>query len=182
MGSLAVSLSQARTLGLEVAGLRRRQRLEQGAVRLDVEERRLVETVETADADHQPVAADHLDDRSSDRNGAHRRAEREGAAADAVVVGALLHEIASRQVKPVQDLQALELVDAVERVLPAIEDLDPADRTVGPAMARRHQPRGPWRADAADEDEAGVGGGWQIDRDLAVTNFLLTNHGQCHLG
>ena len=103
-----------------------------------------------------PSIADQLDDRGADRIGPHRRAQREGAAGFLVVLRALQHEVAARLVQPVDHFEILVEIDALDRGHPGLEDLQPADRAIVPALPRRLQPRGPGRADAADEDEPGI--------------------------
>ena len=68
--------------------------------------------------------------------------------------------------QPVKYFQPLELFDAGQRLLPEREDLDVADRTVGAALARPHQPLGPGVADGADEaGPATRRGGRALGRD-----------------
>ena len=67
--------------------------------------------------------------------------------ASAIIGRALAHEIAARLVQPVEDLDPLERLDPVQRRDPGLVDLDPADRPVGPPLARTFEPRRPGRAD-----------------------------------
>ena len=74
---------------------------------------------------------------------------------------------------------AAEVDEAVARAkaaFPAWRAVAPADRAVLAALPRRLQPRFPGRADAADEDEAGVAGRRHIDGEFAVADFTFPNH------
>ena len=44
------------------------------------------------------------------------------------------------------------------------------------SLPRRHEARGPWRADAADEDKAGVARRRHRDGEFAFADFTLSNH------
>src|SRR4051812_38914784 len=104
-------------------------RREHAAIGLEVDQRRLVETVETAHQHRVAFKRDEADGRHADRIGTYRRAQREGAARLAIMVPrALLHEIAARTVEPVQHLEMSEGVDAVQRRHPGLEDFEPANR------------------------------------------------------
>jgi hypothetical protein len=48
----------------------------------------------------------------------------------------LPHEIAPGLVKPIENFNCLEVVDAIEGFPPALVDLDAADRSVGAALSR----------------------------------------------
>src|SRR5215510_4312871 len=174
-GFFAITLAVAH---LVVARLARRDRREQRAVGLEIDERRAVEAVEPA---HQEAVGFHFHqagDAAADRVGTHRRAQAEGAARRPVVRRALPHQVAPRQVHPIEDLDALIVVDAVESRDPRREDLDAAGRPVGAPLARAHQTVGPRRVDASDEDEAGIGSGRRIDRNLARPDLVAPDHRQ----
>src|SRR5262245_27553845 len=162
---------------LEVAGLGRCERLEQAAVGLEIDQRRAVEAVQAAHQQHRPLDLDELHDRRADRIGPHRRAQRENATGIAVAARTLQHKIAPRLVQPVEHFQALELADAVEALVPRLEDFYAAGRAVGPALPRTLQPVGPWRSDAADEIELSVSGRRRLDRDLARADLVQAHHG-----
>ena len=101
---IVVRISEV-SLRLEIAGLRRRQWREFAAVGFEVEQRRLVETVEAAHQHDVTFDADQLDDRGADRIGAHGRAQRERAAGVFVVLRALQHQIAARLMQPVDHFE-----------------------------------------------------------------------------
>ena len=62
----------------------------------------------------------------------------------------------ARQMQPVDHFEIAVEIDALQRRHPRLENLQPADRTVMTSLPRRILARGPGRADAADEDEAGI--------------------------
>src|SRR5882672_12105442 len=138
---------------LEIAGLRRRQRLEQSAVGLEIDERRAVEAIEPAHEQNRSLDPHELHDRRADGIGTDRRTQREYAACRAIVFWALARQIASRFVEPVEHLQTLECFDAAEPELPRRAELKAARRPVGSALSRTVETRGPGRADAADEED-----------------------------
>src|SRR5450631_465200 len=61
---------------LVIAALLRRQRAKLAAVRLQIEQRGLVEAIEAAHQDRRALDADQLDDRGANRIGPDRRAQR----------------------------------------------------------------------------------------------------------
>ena len=86
--------------------------------------------------------------------------------------------------QPVEHLKPLELVDAIERFHPRLEQLDPAERPVPPALARTIHARCPGRMNAADEDQPGIArrgrgdgalrnGGWPLASFNASTASLV---------
>ena len=90
---------------------------------------------------------------------------------------ATLHpHVAARLVQPINHFEIFVEVDALDRWHPGLENLEPADRPVVTALPRRLQPRGPGRADAADEVKRSVARGRYIDGDLAVTDFHFSYH------
>src|SRR5262249_9668893 len=56
--------------------------------------------------------------------------------------------------------------------------LEPADRPVMAPLPRGGEPRGPGRADAPDEDQAGIVRLRHLDRELALADFIFTYHCQ----
>ena len=84
--------------------------------------------------------------------------------------------MAARLVEPVEHFEISVEIDALDGGHPGFEDLEPANRAIVTALSRRHQPRGPGHADAADEDEAGIARRRQIDGQPAVTEFIFANH------
>src|SRR5258708_3419207 len=118
------------SLRLEVPGLRRRQRGELAAIRLEVQQRRLVEAIEAAHQHRRAPDANELDDRGTDRVRPHRRAQRECASGGFVVFRTLQHEIAARQIQPVDHFAVGVEIDALQRRPPRLENLQPADGAV----------------------------------------------------
>src|SRR5581483_5297346 len=163
-------------LRLKIPALRLGQGRELAAVGLDVKQRGAVEAVEPAHQDCVALDLLQLHDRGADRIGAHRRAQREGAAGRLVVLRTLQHEVAARLVEPVDDFQVRIKVHALDGGHPGLEDLEPADRSVMASLPRGLEPRSPWRADAANEDEPGVLCLGHLDRKLALANFVLSYH------
>ena len=161
--------------GLEIASLGRGKRRELAAVGLEVDERRLIEAVETPDQKRRPLALDQDGQRRPDRVRPNRRAQRKRAARLTVIGRALAHEIAAQFMQPIEDLDPLERLDPIQRRDPGLEDLDAADRPVGSPLARTFEARRPGRADDADEREAGVERSGRFDRDLvSPDSFSLT--------
>jgi len=118
---------------LEIALLGRGERGEQATIRFEVDERRAVEAVQASDAERRALALDERDERRPDRVRADRRAERKRAPGRAVVGRTLANEVAARLVQPIENLDPLERVDAVQRCDPRLVNFDPADRPRRPA-------------------------------------------------
>jgi hypothetical protein len=141
---------------LEIAWLGRGQRREQAAVGFQVDERRPVEAVETPDQERRPPPLNQTDQRRADRVRSNGRAQRKRAARLTIIGRTLAHEVASRLVQPIKDLDPLERLDPVQRRDPRVSDFDAADGAVGSPLTRTIETRGPWRADNSDEREPGV--------------------------
>jgi len=86
-----------------------------------------------------------------------RRPQSESAPRLAVIARTLQDKIAPRPVQPVEHLQPIVFRNAFQRGGPRFEYLDTTGWTVVAALARTVHARRPWRANAADEDEACVG-------------------------
>src|SRR5262245_11383140 len=161
---------------LEIPCLRRGERRELAAVGLDIQQWRAVEAIEPTHQNGVALDANQLDDRGCDRIGPHRRAQREGATGLLVVLRALQHQVAARLMQPVDHFEIFVEIDALDGRHKRLKNFQPANRAVKAPLPRRLQPRGPGRADAADEHEPGVAGGRQIDGDLALADFTLSYH------
>src|SRR6185295_6282775 len=98
---------------------------------------------------------------------------RKGAARLLIVLRTLQHEVAARLVQPVDHLEILVEIDALDGGHERLEDFQPADRAVLPPLPRRLQPRRPGRADAADEHQLRIPLTWKIDRDFAIAQFTF---------
>src|SRR5260221_11622163 len=166
---------------LVVAGLTRSERCKGTAVGLEVDQWRAVEAVETAHEHARALDADQRHKLRPDRVRAHWRAEAESAARDAVVPRTLPDEMAAREMQPIEDLDALVLGDAVKRRDPGLENFDSTGRAVGTALARTPEAIRPWRVDAADEDQPGIGRRGRLDRHLAGANLVEPDHGLDHV-
>src|SRR5258708_27619137 len=79
--------------------------------------------------------------------------------------------------QPVENLQPLDLRDAVEALVPRGEHFDAAGWTIRPALTRAFQPIAPRRANAADEIDPGIGARWQVDRQFARPDLVEADHG-----
>ena len=145
------------------------------AVRLDVEERGSVDAVETAHEDRIWLDRDDLHERSSNRIGAQRRAERKDARRPPIGLGALLHKIAPRHVHPVEDFGALVAFEPYQPWPPGLVDLDPADGAFGRPLPRAVVTAGERRAYAADEDKARVRPLRQRHLQLACARGVLVH-------
>src|SRR5262249_44304773 len=82
-----------------------------------------------------------------------------------------------RPVQPINHFEIAVKIDALDRWYPTLEDFQAADRPVLAALPRRLQPRGPGRADAADEDEASILCRRNLDREFAFAKLFVF----CHL-
>src|SRR5437879_3693519 len=78
--------------------------------------------------------------------------------------------------QPVDHFEIGIEIDALDRGHPGLENLEATDRAVVAALPRGLQARGPRRADAADEDEAGIAGRRHINGKFAVADFTFTYH------
>ena len=132
---LGVDNAEPPSSRLEIAFLRRGERRELATVGLEIDERRLIQAVETSDEQARPFALDERRERRADRVRANGRAQRKRAARLTVIARALAHEIAARFMQPVEDLDPLERLDPVQRRDPWLENLDAADRPVGAPLA-----------------------------------------------
>src|ERR1700761_1497447 len=96
----------------------------------------MVEATEPLDQHARSLKTHELDDGGADRIGPDRRSQRKRAARLAVLLRALQHQIARRVVQPVDHLEMLVEVDALERRHPGLENLYPADRSIVVALPR----------------------------------------------
>lgn len=142
---------------LEIARLRWRDRRELAAVRLQIDQRRAIETVEAAHQNDVAFDADEFCDRRAERIGAHRGSQGKRAMGVGVAGGTLQDQIAARLMQPVDHFDLRKLVESLERGHPRFENLDPAHWPVMTALPRSLQPVGPGRMDATDEDKSCVG-------------------------
>ncbi len=100
-------------------------------MRLDVEKRRHVETVEPGDDETARLDAPQGDDGRGDRIGPHGRAQSKGSNRF-LAGGRLDHKVAPRFVHPIEKLQFRPLLDAGQRLMPERIDDDAA---FGPLLA-----------------------------------------------
>ncbi len=153
------------------------QRGERAAVWFQVEQWGAAQAVEAADGDDIGLDADEADHRGGDGVGADRGAEGKCAAGGAVVFRALQREVPAGAVQPVDDLNVRVGFQALQSWHPRVENFDPADGAVQPALARGFQPGGPGRVDAADKDQAGIVGWRWFDGRFAWADFEVSCHG-----
>src|SRR5262249_40421735 len=78
--------------------------------------------------------------------------------------------------QPVNHFEVGIEVDALDRGHERLEDFQAAHRAVMGPLPRRCQPRGPGRANATDEDQAGVLGRWQRNGDFAFADLVFSYH------
>src|ERR1700722_14095918 len=155
---------------------RRRERREQAAVGLQVDERRPIEAVKTPDQERRPPPLDQRRQRRPDRVRADRRAQRKRAARLTIIGRALAHEITPRLLQPIEDLDPLDPFDPRQPRDPGLSDFDAADGAIASPLARSIKTRGPWRADNSDEDESGGEGSGRFGRDLVSPDFVQPHH------
>src|SRR5271166_379003 len=146
------------------------------AVRLEVEEGRPVDAVESPHMQRRPLAGNQHHDGLADRVRPDRRPDGEGRLRPTVSARALADEIAAGLMEPVEDLDPLKGLDSIERRVPWRADLDPADGAVGSAVMRAVRPRRPGRPDDADEEEARVDPIRPLDRDFVRPDVVFRRH------
>ena len=84
--------------------------------------------------------------------------------------GRLHQQVTPRLIHPIQDFQSRAGLQPQHCRTPGLIDLDAADGTIHASLARAVLARVEGRADAADEDERGVGALWRSANDFARTN------------
>src|SRR5271154_571037 len=92
---------------LEIPRLRRGERREQAAVGLEVDQRRHIQAIEAPHLEDRPFARYERGERRPDRVRPDRRAQRKRAPRRPIVGRALAHEVATRLVQPIEDLDPL---------------------------------------------------------------------------
>src|SRR5437016_8599183 len=136
------------------------------AVRFQIDQRRLVEAIEAAHQNRVALDADQLDDRGAQRIRPLWRAQRKGAARRFVVLRTLQHQIAARQMQPIDHFEVGVEVDPLQRRHPWLENLEPAHRAIMTPLPWCLETRGPGRADAAVELQPGVARAGQLHVQL----------------
>src|SRR4051812_26806221 len=79
--------------------------------------------------------------------------------------------------QPVDHFQLCELIEALQRRLPWIEDLKPAHRPVDAALPRGLLPRSPRRANAPDKNQPCIARRRRLNRDFPWPHITLPSHG-----
>ena len=121
-------------------------------MRLDVDERREIETIESLQRAH--ISSRRISVTTDEAMGLGRAGERKAKvpAASSPAAARLLDEIAPRAIHPIENVQFRIGVHPEERVAPARIDLDPAFGTiVAIALPRTIGAFAPGRANTADE-------------------------------
>ena len=152
--------------------LRVRHGIGRGEIRLDVDERRVVEAVETDDREPVAVDAEKPRHRGCDRVRPRWRAQREGAAALGIMARRLQHEIAPRLVHPIEQQHVADRFEAGQAFGPARIDFDGTNRVGFSRVLWAVFAPLPRRADAPDIIERGVEPVRQRDRDFALAERI----------
>ncbi len=145
-----------------------RHRIGRGEIGLDVEERRAVKAVEPDHGQVGPFDAEEPHHAHGDGIGAGRGAQREGAAANAVMAWHLQHDVPTGPVHPIEQDQVGATRHVDERLLPARIERDGADRLGFPGVLGAVLAFFPGRADTPDEIDPGIVVAGQFDGDLAL--------------
>src|SRR6056297_2504370 len=146
------------------------------AVRLDIEQRRAVDAVETAHRNHSVIDADQPHQRGADGIRPVGRAQREGTHGAAVVPGALGNQVAPAAIEPVEHLELLVGFEPFEGGTPDRQDDQAALGSVVAALPRASIPVRPGGADLADEAQLRVVGLAHLDRAFVSPNLVTVAH------
>src|SRR3954452_4588443 len=100
-----VSKPDRQLIPFDIPRLLLRRWRELAAIGLEVDQRRLVQTIETAHEDRVALYTDKLDDRGADWVRPLRRPQRKGATRRSVVLRALQAQIAARPMQPIDHFE-----------------------------------------------------------------------------
>ena len=168
----------AKSLRIEIPGLRRRQRarIRSGRV-LDRSAASGRGNREPRTKTVLPSMPTSLTIRGAQRVWPLWRAQRKCAARRFVVLRTLQHQIAARQVQPVRSLRDWVEVDPLQRRHPWFENLEPADRAIMAPCRGTSRREVQARTDAADEYQPGIARRRHLDGQLSFAD--LTFSGPC---
>src|SRR5437868_14055835 len=165
-----------RLLAFDIPRLLLRRWRELAAIGLKVDQRRLVQTIETAHEHRVALYTDQLHDRGADRVRPLWRPQRKCPTRRSVVLRALQHQIAARPMQPVDHFEIAVEIYPLQGRHPRFKNLKSTNRAVVTALTRRVLARGPGRPDASDEDKPGVARRWYLGGEFAFTEFIVSKH------
>src|SRR5690348_857053 len=143
-------------------------RVGRSKIRLDVEERRVVEAVYTDNVKRIDFDADKPRHRNRDGVGPRRRPQCKGTALLAIVPRDLQHQVAAGAIHPIEQEDVADGLKPLKTRRPAWIELDGADRVGFTRVLWALRAALPGRADAPDEIERGVELFRHRDRHLAL--------------
>ena len=146
-----------------------RHRVGRSKIGLDVEERRVVEAVDTNNVKRIAFDPDKPRHRNRDWVRPRRRSQREGAALLAVVPRHLQHQIAASTIHPIEQENVGDGLKPLKSLRPARIEFDDADRVGFARVLWTLRAALPGCADSPDEIERSVELFRRRDGDLALT-------------